>query len=119
MLAQGASMSANAQPRVVIRHLSGSKINQVEQFPLKDLQEITIGRDPSSDIAYDQRRDDVVSRRHAPHRAEGEGEDLAFWRRDLNSSNGTLVNGAPVTDEVDLLPDDTIELGAGGPKFIF
>jgi serine protease Do len=112
-------MSVNPQTRIVIRHLSGSKINQVEQFPLKDVQEITIGRDPSSDIAYDQRRDDVVSRRHAAIRVEGEGEDLAFWLRDLNSSNGTLVNGAPVTDEVDLLPDDTIELGAGGPKFTF
>lgn len=112
-------MSVNPQPRIVIRHLSGSKINQVEQFPLKDLEEITIGRDPSSDIAYDQRRDDVVSRRHAAIRIEGQGDDIAFWLRDLDSSNGTLLNGTPVTDEVDLLPDDTIELGAGGPKFTF
>jgi serine protease Do len=116
---RGFLMSVSPQARVVIKHLSGSKINQVEQFPLKDLQEITIGRDPSSDIAYDQRRDDVVSRRHAAIRLEGEGEDLAFWLRDLNSSNGTLLNGGPVTDEVDLLPEDTIELGAGGPKFTF
>src|ERR1700757_59114 len=92
---RGASMSVKAQPRVVIRHLSGSKINQVEQFPLKDLQEITIGRDPSSDIAYDQRRDDVVSRRHAAIRVEGDGGDVAFWLRGLNSSNGTLLNGTP------------------------
>jgi len=112
-------MSVKPQARVVIRHLSGSKINQVEQFPLKDLHEITIGRDPSSDIAYDQRRDDVVSRRHAAIRLEGEGDDLAFWLRDLNSSNGTLLNGTPVADEVDLLPEDTIELGPGGPKFMF
>ena len=112
-------MSVKPQARVVIRHLSGSKINQVEQFPLKDLGEITIGRDPSSDIAYDQRRDDVVSRRHAAIRAEGEGDNLAFWLRDLNSSNGTLLNGTPVADEVDLLPEDTIELGPGGPKFTF
>src|SRR5689334_15247235 len=116
---QGASMSVKPQARVVIRHLSGSKLNQVEQFPLKDLHEITIGRDPSSDIAYDQRRDDVVSRRHAAIRLEGEGDDLAFWLRDLNSSNGTLLNGTPVADEVDLLPEDTIELGPGGPKFMF
>jgi serine protease Do len=113
-------MSVVPQAHVVIRHLSGSKINQVEQFPLEDLQEITIGRDPHSDIAYDQRRDDVVSRRHAAIRVgKGEGDDFAFWLRDLNSSNGTLLNGARVTDEIDLLPEDTIELGPGGPKFSF
>ena len=111
-------MSVN--PQVVIRHLSGSKINQVEQFPLKDLHEITIGRDPVSDIAYDQRRDDVVSRRHAAIRIEsGQGNDLSFWLRDLNSSNGVLLNGTRITGEVDLLPEDTIELGPGGPKFTF
>jgi serine protease Do len=113
-------MSVVPQAHVVIRHLSGSKINQVEQFPLEDLQEITIGRDPHSDIAYDQRRDDIVSRRHAAIRIRrGEGDDFAFWLRDLNSSNGTLLNGARVADETDLLPEDTIELGPGGPKFSF
>jgi serine protease Do len=112
-------MGVNPQARVVIRHLSGSKINQVEQIPLQDLHEITIGRDPASDIAYDQRRDDIVSRRHAAIRVEGDGDNLLFWLMDLNSSNGTLLNGAPITDEVDLLPEDTIELGPGGPKFTF
>jgi serine protease Do len=113
-------MSVVPQAHVVIRHLSGSKINQVEQFPLEDLQEITIGRDPHSDIAYDQRRDDVVSRRHAAIRIQkGEGDNFSFWLRDLNSSNGTLLNGARVEDEIDLLPEDTIELGPGGPKFTF
>lgn len=112
-------MSVNPQARVVIRHLSGSKINQVEQIPLQGLHEITIGRDPASDIAYDQRRDDVVSRRHAAIRIEGDGDNLSFWLMDLNSSNGTLLNGSPITDEVDLLPEDTIELGPGGPKFTF
>jgi serine protease Do len=34
--------------RIVIRHLSGSKINQIEQFDLEGLQEITLGRDPTS-----------------------------------------------------------------------
>ena len=30
--------------RVVIRHLSGSKVNQIDQFDLAGLQEITLGR---------------------------------------------------------------------------
>ena len=45
---------------IVIRHLSGSKINQIEQFDLDGLQEITFGRDPSCKVAYDLQRDDEV-----------------------------------------------------------
>jgi S1-C subfamily serine protease len=111
-------MTVNPQARVVVRHLSGSKINQVEQIPLKDLHEITIGRDPASGIAYDQKRDDVVSRQHAAIRIET-GDKLAFRLVDLNSSNGTLLNGQRVTGEVELAPEDTVELGRGGPKFTF
>jgi serine protease Do len=111
-------MAVNPETRIIIRHLSGSKINQVEQIPLKDLHEIRIGRDPSASIAYDQRRDDVVSREHALIRVEG-GERLNFRLLDLNSSNGTLLNGELISGEVELVPDDTVELGRGGPKFTF
>ncbi len=34
--------------RIVIRHLSGSKTNQIDQFDLEGLQDITFGRDPTS-----------------------------------------------------------------------
>jgi len=107
-----------SQAHIVIRHLAGSKSNQVEQIPLKGLHEITIGRDPSSTIAFDSRRDDVVSRRHAAIRVDG-GDNPVFRIRDLGSSNGTFLNGQPVNGEVELSPEDTIELGDGGPKFNF
>ncbi len=111
-------MSVKPQARIVIRHLSGSKINQVEEIPLKDLQKVTIGRDPNSGIVYDQRRDDVVSRQHAAIRIEN-GDELSFRLVDLNSSNGTLLNGERISGEVELVPEDTVELGPGGPKFAF
>ena len=111
-------MSAKPQARIVIRHLSGSKIHQVEEIPLKDLQKVTMGRDPSAGIVYDQRRDDVVSRQHAAIRIE-HGDELSFRLVDLNSSNGTLLNGERISGEVELVPEDLVELGAGGPKFIF
>jgi serine protease Do len=111
-------MAFNPETRIIVRHLSGSKINQVEQIPLKDLHEITIGRDPNSSIAYDQRRDDVVSREHAVIRIES-GEKLGFRILDLHSSNGTFLNGEPISGEVELMPEDTVELGRGGPKFAF
>jgi serine protease Do len=111
-------MAVNPETRIIIRHLSGSKINQVEQIPLKDLHEVTIGRDPNASIAYDQRRDDVVSREHALIRIEA-GEHVNFRLLDLNSSNGTLLNGEPISGEVELVPEDIVELGRGGPKFTF
>jgi serine protease Do len=58
-------MNVNEIERIVIRHVSGSKANQIEQIPFINLTEITIGRDPSSNIAFDSPRDDIVSRRHA------------------------------------------------------
>lgn len=113
-------MTDISQARVVIRHLSGSKVNQVEQIPLKDLHEITIGRDASSTVAYDAKRDDVVSRRHALIRIEDADKDKPVFRlSDLGSSNGTFLNGEPVSGETELAPDDVIELGHGGPKFGF
>ena len=110
-------MTASAT-RIVIRHLSGSKTNQIEQFDLDGLSEITLGRDPSSKIVYDLQRDDAVSRRHAVIRIKNEKE-LYFRIADLNSSNGTLLNGERIGGEVELLPDDVVELGSGGPKFVF
>src|SRR5262249_702600 len=112
-------MTINPQTRIVVRHLSGSKVNQVEQIPLKDLHEITIGRDPSSGIAYYHRLDDVVSRQHAAIRIEDADGKPSFRLVDLNSSNGTLLNGEPVTGDVELAPEDTVELGRGGPRFTF
>ena len=102
----------------MIRHLSGSKTNQIEQFNLDGLSEITLGRDPSSRIVYDLQRDDAVSRKHAVIRIKNDKE-LYFRIADLNSSNGTLLNGERISGEVELLPDDVVELGGGGPKFVF
>jgi serine protease Do len=104
--------------RIVIRHLSGSKVNQIDQFDLAGLQEITLGRDPKSTVPFDVQRDDAVSRRHAVIRIKNDKE-LYFRIADLNSSNGTMLNGERIGGEVELLPDDVIELGTGGPKFTF
>jgi S1-C subfamily serine protease len=114
---EGNFMTA-APAQIVIRHLSGSKSNQIDQFDLAGLQEITFGRDPSSKVVYDLRRDDEVSRKHAVIRINNDKE-LYFRISDLNSSNGTLLNGERIGGEVELLPNDVVELGAGGPKFMF
>jgi serine protease Do len=105
--------------RIVIRHLSGSKANQIDQFDLAGLQEITLGRDPTSTVAFDMQRDDEVSRKHAVIRIHNEKDQYYFRLADLSSSNGTMLNGEQVGGECELLPEDTVELGTGGPKFTF
>ncbi|QBR72023.1 phosphopeptide-binding protein [Beijerinckiaceae bacterium] len=111
-------MSNDGIERIIIRHVNGSKANQIEQISLGDLTEITIGRDPSSTIAFDSPRDDVVSRRHAVIRVVREPH-ISFRLADLGSSNGTFLNGERITDELELLPDDAIGLGKNGVKLIF
>lgn len=111
---------SGAIERIIVRHLSGSKANQIEQLPIGDLREFTIGRDPTSKIAFDPVNDGVVSRQHAVIRIEGEGDKLSFKLADVGSSNGTYLNGQRLSQEAELLPEDTIELGgAKGPKFTF
>jgi pSer/pThr/pTyr-binding forkhead associated (FHA) protein len=104
--------------RVLIQHLTGSKINQIDQIPLDGLTEITIGRDPGSTISFDALRDDAVSRRHAIINV-AQNETPSFRITDLGSRNGTLINGDTISGEVELAPGDIIELGKGGPKFSF
>ena len=107
-----------AEARIIVRYLSGSKANRVEQFPLDASPRLTIGRAPSSTIHFDAMNDTAVSRRHALITFTP-GDPPTFKLSDLNSANGTLRNGRAITGESELLPGDEIALGAGGPKFIF
>lgn len=111
-------MASNGIEQIVIRHLSGSKANQIEHIALAGVKEITIGRDPASNIAFDSARDDIVSRRHAAIKVTGNGQ-VSFRLADLGSNNGTYLNGKRLTEETELLPEDTVELGKNGVKFVF
>jgi serine protease Do len=104
--------------RIVITHLNRGKVNQIDQWPLDSMSEIALGRDQASTIAFDQQRDDMVSRRHAVIRIE-RGEPPVCKIKDLGSSNGTSVNGLRISQESELLPGDLIELGSNGPRFSF
>ena len=69
-----------------------------------DKPSISIGRDAGNDIVID---DPKLSREHA--RITSIGEDQIV--EDLQSSNGTLVNGSPLVRQI-LQHRDVIELGA-------
>ncbi len=112
-------MSDKPNTQIIIRHIAGAKINRIDPFALADTTEITFGREASSTVTFDSPKDDVVSRRHAVLRVKNDGAVPSFCIEDLNSSNGTFVNGEKISGEQELLPDDTVEFGKGGPRFTF
>ncbi len=105
-------------PRIIVRHTSANRANQVQEFPLSHFHQLTIGREPSCDIRYDADRDDLVSRQHARIEVKGT-EPPEVEITDLNSRNGTFVNKRRIQSAVRLVPGDMVQFGAGGPEFQF
>lgn len=83
-----------------------------DRYPL--LGSITIiGRDESADVVVD---DAGVSRRHSEIRVTNDGPHLVTSIRDLNSTNGTFVNGDRITSQR-LEDGDRITLGRTSATF--
>lgn len=70
---------------------------------LLDREKLVLGRGDGADLRFD---DSELSSEHALIEFTGEG----FRVRDLGSTNGTRVNGAPVQAR-DLEPGDRLEVG--------
>lgn len=104
--------------RMIIKHISGSKSNQVEEFPLHHYNELILGRDASSTVQYDLDRDDLVGRQHAKI-TRNPNEPNQYFIEDLKSRNGTFVNKQKLTGVHKLNPGDSVQLGPGGPEFTF
>ena len=109
---------SNGPRRIVLRHQSGSRANQVDEYPLEHIKELIIGRDPTATVKYDPEGDDLVSRQHAKI-VQDPDNPARFVLTDLNSRNGTFVNKQRVTGGVALNVGDVVQLGAGGPEFRF
>jgi pSer/pThr/pTyr-binding forkhead associated (FHA) protein len=73
-----------------------------------------VGRDPSNDIVIGGQEARFVSSRHLEIRLENDSYRLY----DLGSLNGTYVDGSRVT-EAALGKGARIQLGPGGPEFVF
>lgn len=65
---------------------------------------VMVGRSPSSDIVIDE---PFVSATHARFTLQGP----ALVLEDLNSTNGTLVNGRPISQPVTLRDGDEVQVG--------
>jgi serine protease Do len=103
---------------IIIKHISGSRAKQVNEFPVDQFKVLTLGRDTTQAIQYDPEKDDLVSREHARISRE-EGREDRFLITDLNSRNGTYVNKQRVFGTASIAPGDIIQLGPGGPEFQF
>ena len=103
--------------KILIKHVKGSKAGQTEAFDLP-INELTLGRDPSSDIRFDPDRDDLVSRIHAKLTSIP-GSDYGFTLTDLNSRNGVFINGNRILGSRAINPGDVIKLGDTGPELEF
>ncbi|WP_338872905.1 trypsin-like peptidase domain-containing protein [Spirosoma sp. SC4-14] len=104
--------------RYVIRHLTGTKANQVEEFDYKKYSELTFGRAATNAIRFDPEREFAVSREHGKIVREP-GKSLSFSVVDNNSRNGIFVNKSRIAGSALIQPGDEIQLGQGGPVFQF
>jgi diguanylate cyclase (GGDEF)-like protein len=75
---------------------------------------VTIGRDPKTELPL---QDEGISRRHC--RIYFDKEKGAFFIEDLNSTNGTLLNGKRLQGTKKLEAGDRIYLGACVVKFTY
>ncbi|MCI1665850.1 MAG: FHA domain-containing protein [Atopobiaceae bacterium] len=65
---------------------------------------VVVGRSPNSDIVIDE---PFVSATHARFTLQGP----ALVLEDMNSTNGTLVNGRPLTEPITLRDGDEVQVG--------
>jgi pSer/pThr/pTyr-binding forkhead associated (FHA) protein len=66
--------------------------------------EVTLGRDPNCECTLSS---ETVSARHARftfHHSQ-------WWLEDLQSTNGTIINGQPLTTAIVVIPGDQIHCG--------
>ena len=83
--------------RLFVKSPDGERVYDFEK------DEIFVGRDPAGDVELDDRK---LSRRHCRFYAAVDG-----WRvADLESRNGTTLNGTPVLDD-QLSEGDRVEIG--------
>lgn len=97
----------------------GAVAATASKYQLSEIMEVAIGRDRSCQIALESMAYGMVSRRHATVRPFTKGNTLTWEICDLNSANGTYVNGQRLQACQTLETGDRISLGIDGPQFIF
>jgi len=100
---------ARAASGLAVRVVDGPKEITGVTLPLSG--PLVIGRSPDADLVI---ADDFVSSTHARIVPIGDGVAL----EDLDSTNGTTLNGQPVTRSMPIAPGDMIALGTNRLKVV-
>ena len=98
--------------KVHLRIESGARSGETLVF---ERDRISVGRHPTSELQFDTERDLEVSTRHAVLLRQGH----RWFVRDLESRNGTFLNGDRVLGDGDLRDGDRLSFGIGGPTVVF
>lgn len=115
-------MTGQSSWRVYLRQLSGG-VGVGPPYLLSAAQEVLMGRDPQQcQISLESSVYPGVSRRHAalrPLYGQHHPDGSPCWQIcDLNSANGTWLNGQRLQGCQTLHPGDRILLSQNGPEFI-
>jgi RsiW-degrading membrane proteinase PrsW (M82 family) len=97
----------------------GAAIEPEFKYQLSKYIEVEIGRDRNCQIALESLAHGTVSRRHAAVRPLPNSKFPQWEICDLNSANGTYINGKRLQGCQILNSGDRISLGIDGPEFIF
>lgn len=107
--AQSGAAQFASSPRLVVLAQGLTPYPIGHQFRLRN--PTIVGRDPGSDIPVE---DDFVSAQHLRLAAGGAG----WIAVDMNSTNGTRINGARLRGTVPLNPGDIVEIGRLRLRFV-
>jgi RsiW-degrading membrane proteinase PrsW (M82 family) len=97
----------------------GAAGEPASKYQLDENGEVAIGRDRNCQITLESIAHGMVSRRHATVRPLTQGTLTRWEICDLNSANGTYINGKKLQGCQTLEAGDRISLGLDGPEFIF
>ena len=107
--------------RITFKFLSGRKRGTKESFPLpRYASELRIGRDTTCDVRFDPTADTAVSRNHAAIQwsdSDGTPPERSYLILDLQSSNGTFINGQRITTATKL--EDGCEVRFGRARYVY
>jgi RsiW-degrading membrane proteinase PrsW (M82 family) len=112
----------NASHNAFLRLVSGNEaaFGSASRYSLLASKDAVIGRDPNCQVIFDAMNYRMVSRRHAVVRPLSSADARFSWViSDLNSANGTYLNGKRLQGTQELQPGDRITLGYDGPELLF
>ena len=101
-----AGLGRGARKRSAVRLVvqRSPSLEKGDEFPINSAP-VTVGRGGQNDLVLAD--DDFASARHARIEVRGDG----VWVQDLDSTNGTFLNGARVVGAERMSPGDTLRVG--------